>query len=193
MSDYTADRIRAHDHDGIQEFDNRLPNWWLWILYGSVVFSLLYWIVYHTMSIMPHPTELLAAEQRAAEQAQVAAASTSAVTDEGLVLMATNATEVAAGKEIFNTYCVVCHLAEGQGLVGPNLTDEYWIHGGHPTDLHEIVMEGVPAKGMAAWGSQLGPTRVQQVVSFLLTIRHTNVAGKAPEGELFVRGSEATP
>ncbi|MCB1149993.1 c-type cytochrome, partial [bacterium] len=92
---------------------------------------------------------------------------------------------VEQGREIFQTYCVVCHLEQGQGLVGPNLTDRFWIHGGKPMDIYNTVTNGVLDKGMAAWGNQLGPTRVQAVVAYVLTLRNTNVPGKDPQGDIY--------
>lgn len=185
MSD-RQDTLREHSFDGIQEFDNRLPNWWLWILYGSIVFSIAYWILFHTLAVIPHPTGRYEADMRAAEEAQLARAAAGGVTNESLTLMSQMDDQVAAGRQHFQTYCVVCHLEQGQGSVGPNLTDEYWLHGGAPMDILKTVMDGVPAKGMAAWGGQLGPHRVEQAVAFVLSIRDTQVEGKAPEGELYV-------
>ena len=105
--------------------------------------------------------------------------------DVNTVELLTDASDLSAGKAIFATNCVVCHKADGGGGIGPNLTDEYWIHGGGPLDIHNTVVQGVTAKGMAAWGRQLGPDRVDAVVAFVLTLRNTNVPGKAPEGELY--------
>ena len=184
-------QVRDHTFDGIQEFDNRLPNWWLWILYGSIVFSIAYWILFHTLAIIPHPTGRYEADMRAAEEARLAEMAAGGVSNESLTLMASMDDIVAEGRQHFETYCMVCHADQGQGLVGPNLTDEYWLHGGTPMDILQTVMDGVPSKGMAAWGGQLGPRRVEQAVAYLLTIRGTEVAGKPPEGELYVPG-EAT-
>ncbi|MEM9553605.1 MAG: cbb3-type cytochrome c oxidase N-terminal domain-containing protein [Acidobacteriota bacterium] len=184
-------KVREHSFDGIQEFDNRLPNWWLWILYGSIVYSIGYWILFHTLEVVPHPTGRYEADMRAAEEAQLANLAAGGVTNESLAMMATMDDMIAEGREHFVTYCVVCHSDQGQGLVGPNLTDEYWIHGGSPMDIRQTIMDGVPSKGMAAWGGQLGPRRVDQAVAYLLTIRDTNVEGKPPEGELYVPAAAA--
>lgn len=180
------DEVRGHSFDGIEEFDNRLPNWWLWILYGSIVFSIAYWVLFHTLGVIPHPTGRYEADMRAAEEARLAQLEAGGVTNESLSMMATMDDVVAEGRQHFQTYCVVCHNDQGQGLVGPNLTDEYWLHGGSPMEIRETIMEGVPSKGMAAWGGQLGPRRVEQAVAFLLTIRNTLVEGKPPEGDLYV-------
>jgi len=182
---YRSDQLRAHTFDGIQEFDNKLPNWWLWILYGSIVFSFAYWIVFHTLEIRDLPPAVFEKEMIAAAEAQLARAAEGGLSDESLELMATIPTRLEEGRSLFAQYCVVCHADQGQGLVGPNLTDAYWVHGNQPLDIHKIVTNGVPAKGMAAWGNQLGPRRVESVTAFVLTLRGNNVAGKAPEGELY--------
>ncbi|MDY7092916.1 MAG: cbb3-type cytochrome c oxidase N-terminal domain-containing protein [Acidobacteriota bacterium] len=186
------DKVREHTYDGIQEFDNRLPNWWLWILYGSIVFSVAYWILFHTLAVIPHPTGRYEADMRAAEKARLAQLEAGGVTNESLAMMATMEDAVAEGRSHFQTYCVVCHADQGQGLVGPNLTDEYWLHGGSPMEIRQTIMEGVPSKGMAAWGGQLGPRRVEQAVAYLLTIRNTHVEGRPPEGDLYVPGGEVS-
>jgi cytochrome c oxidase cbb3-type subunit III len=178
------DTLRAHEFDGIQEYDNKLPNWWLWILYGSIVFALAYWVVFHTLHVGKLPRESFQKEMVAAAEAQLARMSAGGLTDESLRLMSTIPAKVAEGRKIFEQYCVVCHGDQGQGLVGPNLTDNYWIHGSKPLDHYRVVTSGVPAKGMAAWGNQLGPSRVETVVAYVLSIEGKNVPGKAPEGQL---------
>ncbi len=100
---------------------------------------------------------------------------------------------VAEGQELFLQYCVVCPPTSGGGSVGPNLTDAYWIHGGRPMDHHDVITNGVLAKGMAAWGNQLGPTRVESVVAYIMTLRNTEVPGKAPEGEFYGEARAEAP
>jgi cytochrome c oxidase cbb3-type subunit 3 len=177
------DQLRDHVFDGIQEFDNKLPNWWLWTLYGSIVFALAYWVVFHTLEVRDLPRAAFEREMVTAAEAQLARAAEGGLSDESLELMATIPARLEEGEALFAQYCVVCHAERGQGLVGPNLTDAYWIHGNRPLDIHRVVTEGVTAKGMAAWGNQLGPRRVESVTAYVLTLRGTNVPGKAPEGE----------
>ncbi len=193
MSEYKPDVLRRHEYDGIEEYDNRLPNWWLFILYGTCIFALGYWLVFHTFKVVDLPLTRYDQEMVAAAEAQLAMMVEGGITDESLALMAAMPETVAKGRELFTAYCVVCHLDQGQGLVGPNLTDGYWLNGGTPTAIHTTVTDGVPAKGMAAWGGQLGPRRVQDVVSFVISIKNTNVPGKAPEGEPETAGTEAAP
>ncbi len=182
-AEYQQDTVMAHEYDGIREFDNRLPNWWMWIMWGSIVFALAYWLVFHTLQLKPLPREKFETSMQKAQEEQLARAAAQGVDDEFLVLMSRTAAKVTEGREIFVKHCVACHLDQGQGLVGPNLTDGAWIHGCKPMDMLKLVTDGVAAKGMPAWQNQLGPSRVQAVVSYVLTIRNTNVPGKAPEGQ----------
>lgn len=181
--EYRPDQVLDHDFDGIREYDNRLPNWWLFILYGTIVFSLGYWLFFHTFGLGKLPVARYEAEMVAATEAQLARMAKEGLNDDALLLMSTLPEKVSEGKQIFDQYCVVCHLADGSGSVGPNLTDEYWIHGNKPMDIYNVVTHGVPAKGMAAWGNQLGPRRVESVVAYVLTIRNQNLPGKAPQGD----------
>ena len=185
------DHVRDHAFDGIQEYDNKLPNWWLWILYGSIVFALAYWLVLHTIGAGDLPREALRKDMVAAAEVQLARAAAGGVTTETLQLMSTIPAKMEEGRVLFEQYCAVCHLNDGTGSVGPNLTDDYWIHGPTAMDHHAVVTNGVTAKGMAAWGNQLGPTRVELVTAYLLTFRGKNLKGKAPEGEYY--GEEPTP
>lgn len=191
MTDDRQVRVRDHSFDGIEELDNPLPNWWLWILYGSIVFSIVYWLLYHTLGVAPLPEESYRAEMQAAAEAQLARAAAGGVTNASLTLMSQMEDQVEQGRQLFQTYCVVCHANQGQGLVGPNLTDAYWLNGGTPLDILNTVTLGVPSKGMAAWGRQLGPQRVEQAVAFVLSIRDTNVPGKESQGELYVPEEDA--
>jgi len=176
------DQLREHEFDGIQEFDNRLPNWWLWTLYGAIVFAVGYWLSYHTWQLTPLPGDAYAAEMAAAAEAQLARMGDQELTNESLNLMAQVPTRTEAGRKIFEQFCVQCHRADASGDVGPNLTDKYWLHGSAPLEIHHTVTYGVPDKGMVSWLNQLGPSRIQDVVSYVLTLKGGNVPGKAPQG-----------
>ena len=181
--DYRPDTVLSHEFDGIQEFDNRLPNWWMWIMYGTIIFSVFYWIVFHTLELRQLPREQFAEVMAKAEEEQLARMAAAGIDNDFFVALAKNDAKVASGREIFTKHCVACHLDQGQGFVGPNLTDGVWIHGCDPMSIQKTVNEGVAAKGMPAWLNQLGPSRVMDVVAYVMTFRGTNVAGKAPEGE----------
>ena len=172
-----------HEVDGIQEYDNKLPNWWLYILYGSVVFGFGYWFTYQIGGFAELPKAAYDSEQD-----RIAAAAPSktggAATPESLMALSRDRGTLARGKQIFAQTCVACHRADGGGIVGPNLTDEFWIHGGAPEKVYKIVSEGVPDKGMVAWGPQLGADRVQAVSALVICLRNTNIpGGMAPQGE----------
>lgn len=174
-----------HVYDDIEEADNNLPAWWLLTFYGAIAFGLVYWFYYHEYGIGKLQPEKYAAAM-AAEEAQ-----RSVVTDESLQALANDQNAVASGEQIFTTQCVACHNTNAQGRegLGPNLTDKYWIHGGAPTDIHATVTNGVAAKGMPPWAPILGEKAVNDVVAYVLTLRNTEVPGKAPEGDLWEPGS----
>lgn len=176
--------VHIYDDD-LHEEDNQLPNWWLWLFYGTVAFGVVYWLVYHDMKIADHPDEQFRKEWAAIQAAESKKAATlGAATDESLLTMSKDATTVAAGKDIFAGNCAACHKPDASGLVGPNLTDAFWLHGGAPEKVYKSVRDGWVDKGMAAWGPQLGEEKVRQVAAYVLTLKNTNVAGgKAPQGD----------
>lgn len=170
-----------HVYDDIEEADNNLPTWWLLTFYGAIAFALVYWFYYQVYGV--------GRSQRDKYEAAVAAAEAekSIVSNESLAALALDDGAVASGSEIFGAQCVACHDTQAQGRegLGPNLTDAYWIHGGAPVDIHATITNGVAAKGMPPWAPILGEQGVNQVVAYVLTLRDTNVPGKAPEGELW--------
>jgi len=143
-----------------------------------------YWIYHQTLGAAPTPAEHYEAEVAKAAEIQLARHGGEEATNESLLLMSQVPAKVAEGRQIFEQFCVVCHSSQGEGNVGPNLTDAYWLHGGSPLEIMHTVVNGVPEKGMVAWGNQLGPARVQAVVAYILTIKNTNVPGKEPQGDL---------
>ena len=179
----TENTTRAHTFDGIQEFDNRLPNWWLWTFYLACIFSLAYWVHYHSLGTGDLPSEAYLAEQRLAAARLEAKLAANPVTDEMLLKLADNPAFVAEGRAIFHDpmLCTQCHKADGSGNIGPNLTDPYWIYGGKPTDIYTTIMEGRP-RGMQSYKAR-GLGFVQRATAYVLSIKNTNVPGKAPEAD----------
>jgi cytochrome c oxidase cbb3-type subunit 3 len=177
--------VVVHEYDGIQEYDNRLPNWWLWTLFGTIVFGFLYWVGYQTFNALDNPRTAYDKEVAIARAKEIERMKNAGpVTAELLLTMSKDSATVENGKKIFTTNCVACHRADGGGNIGPNLTDKYWLHGGKPDQIFKTVTEGVPAKGMLAWGPMLGPDKVQSVTAYVLTLHDTEVPnGKAPQGE----------
>lgn len=177
----------GHEYDGIRELDHRLPNWWLMTLYGAIVFSFGYWLYFHTFGIGLTQAEELALEiaradaaAEAREQALLAAGG--GLSDETLLAMVSDQEALTRGSEVFAQNCLACHGAKGEGTVGPNLTDGYWLNGHRPTQIHAVIADGQLAKGMPAWKSVLGGSRVRDVTAFVLSLKNTNVPGKGPEG-----------
>lgn len=176
-----------HDYDGIYELDNSLPPWWVWMFYLTIAWGVFH-MVYYVFTDMgqdqieEYETKMARAEE---EVAMYLASKTDGV-DETNVVRLTDEADLAKGKTIFTSLCAACHGQNGEGGVGPNMTDEYWIHGGDIKDLFRIVKYGVPEKGMISWKSQLSPVQMQQVSSYMLTLVGTNPPnGKEPQGELY--------
>lgn len=177
----TEHAAHDHDYDGIVEEDNPLPLWWLGTFVVTVVFGYGYWFYYHVSEAAPGLVGEL--EQAEAEQARITAAQ-KPVTDELLIQISKDRQSVDQGAKTFAVHCASCHGEQGEGKIGPNLTDAYWLHGGEPTLIHEIVSAGFVPKGMPAWKTVLGADKVREVAAFLVSIKGQNVPGKEPQGEL---------
>jgi cytochrome c oxidase cbb3-type subunit 3 len=181
------DQVLSHDYDGIQEYDNRLPMWWLLTLYGAIAFGAVYWAYYHGLDMGPGQLEALSMEMEEAEariaKREAEELEKNPLSGERLLAMAKDAKVVASGKAVWDANCLACHGAKGEGVVGPNLTDEYWIHKADPMSILATINDGVVEKGMPAWKPVLGASKCQEVTAFVLTLTGTNVPGKAPQGE----------
>lgn len=182
------DRLLDHNYDGIQEYDNPLPGWWTLILWATIIWSVLYFFNFipgvgsGKGRIANFQADSTAAVEKYGTPAQQAASSI----DVNLMLAAMqDPAKLAAGKAIFDdpSKCTTCHLADGGGLVGPNLTDDYWIHGPRPIDILTTITNGVPDKGMLTWGPVLGPEKVAQVAAYVYSLHgKTPAKPKEPQG-----------
>lgn len=174
-----------HAYDGIRELDNNLPPWWLAGFYISIVFAVVYLLRYHVFESAPLQEEEFKMEMAAAEVAKEEYLKTAAnLIDESTVELVTEESRLLAGQGIFDKNCAVCHAKDGGGGVGPNLTDNYWIHGNSIADVFSTVKYGVPAKGMIPWQDQLSPAEIQEVSSYVLSLVGTTPADpKEPQGE----------
>jgi cytochrome c oxidase cbb3-type subunit 3 len=170
MNNPGEDPVRPHVYDGIQEFDRRLPNWWLATLWGAVAFAIGYWFYYHEFDLGKDDAVAVQEEIQAAK-AEIARASE--VMDDGkLWKLSRDQEAVAAGRNIYMdaTKCVICHLPEMQGNgVAPSLADAQWLHGGQPMQVMKIITDGVLEKGMLPWKTQLTPKQIAQVTAFILS------------------------
>ena len=181
------DLMMDHSYDGIVELDNHMPPWLANIFYITIAFAVVYFTYFSVLGlgqtqIEEYEEELRIAAVQAEERASLALSSI----DETTVVFDSSAPSLASGKSIFDANCVACHASDGGGGVGPNLTDEYWIHGGSINDIFSVVKYGVVAKGMIPWQDQLSPEEMQHVSSYILTlVGNTPANPKAPEGEKY--------
>lgn len=187
--------ILDHNYDGIRELDNNLPPWWLYGFYISIVFAVVYMLRYHVFNGANQYNELETeiAEARSAIEAYKKTAKD--LVDVNTVTLLTDAADLNAGKAIFETTCVACHMADGGGGIGPNLTDQHWILGGDIKSVFHTVSEGGRSgKGMIAWKTQLKPLEIAQVASYVLSLQGTMPANpKEPEGDLLAESSIEIP
>lgn len=184
--DKEADLLLDHDYDGIKELDNALPPWWKYGFYITIVVAIFYLLKFEVWHTGMNPTEEYNAEMTASKvQTDAYLASAKENVDENTVIQL-DAVGASAGKVLFAKTCVPCHLAEGQGLVGPNLTDDYWIHGGGIKDIFKTIKYGYPDKGMQSWQTTYSPIQMQQLATYIRTLRGTNPPNpKAPQGDLY--------
>ncbi len=174
------------DYDGIHELNNKVPPWFNILFYGTIVIAFIYFLNFHVFKTGKLPFEEYADEVYAAELQREELIRTGAFINENTVEFLSDNETIAAGKQLFTINCVTCHGDGGQGTIGPNLTDDYWIHGGGIKNVFKTIKYGVPAKGMITWMNQLNPKKMQQVASYVITLKGTNPpGGKAPEGTIY--------
>lgn len=184
----------GHDYDGIRELDNNLPPWWKYGFYVSIVFAFLYIGYYHIFNDWSSLGEYEVAMAEHEEIRSAYLARQADMVNEETVTVLADASALSAGKKIFQANCVACHAADGGGnAIGPNLTDEYWLHGGSVNNVFTTIKYGVIEKGMTPWQDLLKPVEMQQVSSYILSELQgsTPAAPKAPQGELYVPAEEA--
>ena len=183
----------VHEYDGIIELDNQLPRWWLFTLFGAVVFAAGYWLYFHSYQRADLPMaayEKEKAAQLAAEAEQLKLAGE--VTPELLTKLSQDPATVEQGKAVFAEICVTCHAEGGRGNIGPNLTDDRWIHGGSVEQVFQSIAKVWPAKGMPPWGRALRPDELAALVSYVRSLQGSTPPNpRAPEGDPFV--AEAIP
>lgn len=188
-----AEVATDHNYDGIVELDNSLPPWWVYMFYATIAFGLVYVIYFHYLDGPSQADEYNKEVELASLKKTEMLKQSAGKVDENSVTLLTDAADIAKGKSSFITKCAACHGQAGEGGVGPNLTDEYWIHGGSINDIFKTIKYGVQEKGMIAWEAQMQPQEMQQVSSFIMSLKGTNPANaKAPQGDLYKADAAAT-
>lgn len=187
--------VMDHEYDGIRELDNRLPPWWLYGFYFTIIFSVVYLWRYHVaesapLSAQEYEIEVAIAKKKQEEYLKNAANNV----DENTIVYIGDPAQLAVGKKIFVDNCSACHGKEGEGnVIGPNLIDEYWLHGGSMSDIFKSIKYGWPDKGMRSWQEDFSPVQIAQLSSYIKSIQGTSVPNaKEPQGELYVEESAAT-
>lgn len=180
--------IIDHNYDGIKELDNTLPPWWVYLFYATILFGAVYLVRFHILGDYTQAEEFKQEMEVARLEIEEYKKTAKDLVDVNTVELLTDASDLSAGKTIFEANCAVCHMNDGGGGIGPNLTDEYWILGGGIKEVFNTVSEGGrDGKGMVAWKTILKPAEMAQVSSYLLTFVGTTPANpKAPEGEIWV-------
>lgn len=175
MSEQQTEETMGHEVDGIGELDNLLPRWWVWLFWLATVFAAAYLLYYHVLypgkgSAWEYKEEIAEADRA------MALLPPTPTPDEA----STEAAVVAKGKQIFMANCIPCHGTMAQGIVGPNLTDDYWIHGGKFANIKHTITEGVPAKGMLTWKLTLRPMDIYSVASYVWSLHGSDVSKASP-------------
>lgn len=177
----------GHVYDDIRELDNRIPPWFNYLFGVTVIFAFIYMTDYHVLGISKLSTDEYLEEVVAANlQKKIMLASGGSINENALVALK-DAESLKEGGEIFQKFCISCHGPQAGGLVGPNLTDEFWIHGGGIKNVYTTIKKGVPAKGMISWELVFSQKQIQNIGSYVLSLKGTNpLGGKAPEGQKYI-------
>jgi cytochrome c oxidase cbb3-type subunit 3 len=180
--------ILDHNYDGIKELDNKLPPWWVYLFYATILFGVVYLARFHVFNDYDQDQEYEMEIAEAQEAIEAYRKTAKDLVDVNSVIVLTDASDLQAGEAIFGASCAVCHMADGGGGIGPNLTDEYWISGGGIKNVFKTISEGGrDGKGMIAWKQTLKPVEMAQVASYILTFQGKEAANpKAAEGDLWV-------
>lgn len=185
MSQDQKDVERPFVVDGIKEYDNPLPPWWVALFWMTIIYGIGYLVYVHGFDGPTLDKELMADRQ----QHEEVMAKANAGANEGGASIAEQMKSpelIAAGKALYVANCAACHGQLGEGIVGPNLTDPNWLHGGSAEDIIKSITDGIPAKGMIAWKAILGPKKIKETAAFIISLKGTNPPnGKAPEGDVY--------
>ena len=188
QEDKLEDKVLDHNYDGIQEYDNDLPRWWLFLFWGAIIYGIGYFAYFH-MGPGKFTSQRLDSEMASIQKVQkkVAKKVESQLSEESLLVFASAKENIDSGKAVYESKCTACHLSDGGGSIGPNLADNYWIHGGSLMDIRRVILDGVPEKGMLSWKAIMNEKEVKEVVAYIHSLRETTPATpKASQGEEFI-------
>ena len=181
MNDHKDPLLLDHEADGIRELDNKLPRWWVWLFYLTIIYSVIYMGYYHVFAKEKTSVSEYEVERAAGEKIKNATMVKFEATI-GTLEASKDEKVINAGRQTYTTLCLPCHRADGGGLVGPNFCDDYWIHGSNFVDHVKVIWNGVPEKGMITWKTTLNPNQIYEVASYIQTFRGTKpVNPKPPE------------
>ncbi len=183
------DLVLDHDFDGIRELDNHLPPWWLYTFYGTIIWGVAYVLIYHVFESAPLQTEEYNNEIAAAEASLIAFKEKNPEKKVDLqnIIFSNDEAQITQGGKIFAGQCAICHRTDAGGLVGPNLTDKYWKHGGSAQNIFTVITNGVPNTGMIAWKSTFSPSQISDIIAYIHSLQGSNPENpKKPEGEIYV-------
>lgn len=184
MNDPKDPLLLDHEADGIRELDNNLPRWWVWLFNLSIGFAVIYLVYYHVIGTGKIQAAEYTREMEVGDKIKAVAVSRFEGTLTSLQPLS-DQVALAQGLQTFKTLCAPCHREDGGGLVGPNLTDDYWIHGSNFTDNLKVIWNGIPDKGMVTWKGVLKPADIHSVASYIYTLRGTKPPNpKLPENQL---------
>ena len=172
MNDQNDSLLMDHEADGIRELDNKLPRWWVWLFYGTIFFGVFYLLYYHVLG----SGKLMAAEYEDEMKIGDLIKNAALAKFESAITTMEPSQDTGVldqGKALFTRNCAPCHRVDGGGLVGPNLCDDYWIHGSNFVDNLKTIWNGVPEKGMVTWKGTLKPVEIYAAASFIYTLRGT--------------------
>ncbi|MBP9706733.1 MAG: c-type cytochrome [Oligoflexales bacterium] len=189
--DWRFNEIRVHESDGIQEYDNPLPRWWVGLFWFTIVIGVIYAVRLHFFGGESLIAKLESAKGELTEMQAQSAASSGATGD--LAQRLSSASYIESGAALYAANCAACHAADGGGTIGPNLTDDYYIHGHSPEEITKVINGGVLEKGMPAWGAVLGQQKVEQLAAFVISLHgKTPAQAKSPQGKLAASAVESS-
>jgi cytochrome c oxidase cbb3-type subunit III len=188
------DELTGHEYDGIREFDNPIPGWWSWMFFGSVVFAVLYYMAYQLGTLGPSVAQAYENELTANLQLKFKEIGTLTPDEPTVLRYLEDKNWLLFGQKVFDLNCVSCHGKGGVGLVGPNLTDDFFKNVKRLGDVPKVIQHGAANGAMPAWQNRLHPNDIVMVSAYVASLRGQNKAGpRGEEGAVIDPWPEATP